>query len=160
MCSLWHRLEGWKPLQCPIPPTWKWSFTHLVTAWWFQPSPMFLENQHDSTTKTVFHTHTHLILLPDMTTQPKASRRKRIKVPSTLPSWCHTRLSDVCSVIALWTFFSDQNQPIHWVSHCCYLVWSHVWLFVTPWTAAHQTSLSSTLSEFAQIHVHWVGDTI
>ena len=31
---------------------------------------------------------------------------------------------------------------------------SHVWLFVTPWTAAHQASLSLTLLEFAQVHVH------
>ena len=32
---------------------------------------------------------------------------------------------------------------------------SHVWLFETPWTAAHQAS-----SLFTQTHVHWVGDTI
>ena len=30
----------------------------------------------------------------------------------------------------------------------------------TPWTAACQDSLSFTISEFAQIHVHWVSDTI
>ena len=29
---------------------------------------------------------------------------------------------------------------------------SHVWLFATPWTAAHQASLSIT--KLAQIHVH------
>ena len=38
---------------------------------------------------------------------------------------------------------------------------SHVWLFATPWTAAHQASLSITNSpEFTQTHVHWVGDAI
>ena len=45
---------------------------------------------------------------------------------------------------------------------------SRVWLFVTLWTAAHQASLSITpgfpahhqLPEFAQIHVHRVGDAI
>ena len=37
---------------------------------------------------------------------------------------------------------------------------SHVQLFATPWTAAHQAPLSSTFSELAQIHVHWVSDTI
>ena len=37
---------------------------------------------------------------------------------------------------------------------------SRVWLFVFPLTAAHQTSLSFSLLEFAQTHVHWVGDTI
>ena len=34
---------------------------------------------------------------------------------------------------------------------------SRVWLFVTPWTAARQASLSSHLLELAQ-HVHWVSD--
>ena len=38
---------------------------------------------------------------------------------------------------------------------------SHVWLFVAPGTAACQSSLSFTISlEFAQTHVHWVGDAI
>ena len=56
---------------------------------------------------------------------------------------------------------------------------SCVWLFVTPWTAALQASLSFTVSwnllkfisiesvmpsnyllEFAQTHIHWFGDAI
>ena len=38
---------------------------------------------------------------------------------------------------------------------------SHVWLFVTPWMAALQASLSLTISqESAQTHVHWVSDAI
>ena len=37
---------------------------------------------------------------------------------------------------------------------------SHVWLFANPWTAACQSSLSFTVSEFAQTHVHWVCDAI
>ena len=38
---------------------------------------------------------------------------------------------------------------------------SHVWRFVTPWTAACQASLSITNSrELAQTHVHWVAGTI
>ena len=37
---------------------------------------------------------------------------------------------------------------------------SWVQLFKTPWTAACQASLSFTISEFAQIHVHWVNDAI
>ena len=44
---------------------------------------------------------------------------------------------------------------------CCSV--SHVWLFVTPWIAACQASLFFTihhLPEFAQTHVHWVGDAI
>ena len=35
-----------------------------------------------------------------------------------------------------------------------------VQLFAVPWTAARQASLSHYLLEFAQIHVHWVGDAI
>ena len=37
---------------------------------------------------------------------------------------------------------------------------NHVWLFVTPWTAARWASLSFSLSEFAETRVPWVGDTI
>ena len=38
---------------------------------------------------------------------------------------------------------------------------SHVWLFVTPWTAACQASLSAHHPpDFAQVHVHWIGDAI
>ena len=37
---------------------------------------------------------------------------------------------------------------------------SCVWLFETPWTAAHQVSLSITNSRSLPTHVHWVGDAI
>ena len=37
---------------------------------------------------------------------------------------------------------------------------SRVWLFVTPWPAAHQASLPITNSLSSQTHVHWVGDAI
>ena len=38
---------------------------------------------------------------------------------------------------------------------------NRVWLFVTPWTAARQASLSIINSwGLAQTHVHWVGDAI
>ena len=38
---------------------------------------------------------------------------------------------------------------------------SCIWLFVTPWTAAHQASLSVTkLQELFQTLVHWVSDAI
>ena len=37
------------------------------------------------------------------------------------------------------------------------LLFSSIWLFVTPWTAACQ---ASHLVELAQTHVHWVGDAI
>ena len=35
-----------------------------------------------------------------------------------------------------------------------------IWLFVTLWTAACQASLLHHLPEFAQTHVHWVGNAI
>ena len=37
---------------------------------------------------------------------------------------------------------------------------SRVWLFLTPWTAACQASLSITNSQFTQTQIHWVGDAI
>ena len=38
---------------------------------------------------------------------------------------------------------------------------SHVQLFATPWTAAHQAfPVHHQLLEFTQTHVHWVGDAI
>jgi len=37
---------------------------------------------------------------------------------------------------------------------------SYVQLSVTPWTAACQASLSFTVSQFVQIHVHRVSDAI
>ena len=40
----------------------------------------------------------------------------------------------------------------------CVQLLSHVWFFATPWTVAHQASLS--LPEFAQIYVQWVGYAI
>jgi len=35
---------------------------------------------------------------------------------------------------------------------------SRIRLFATPWTVAHQASLSITNSEFTQTHVHYVSD--
>ena len=40
------------------------------------------------------------------------------------------------------------------------LLFSLVRLFVTPWTAARQASLPHPLLEFAQVHVHCMGDAI
>ena len=37
---------------------------------------------------------------------------------------------------------------------------SRVWLFATPWTAAHQASLSITNSWILFTHVHWVSDAL
>ena len=37
---------------------------------------------------------------------------------------------------------------------------SPVWLFATPLTAACQNSLSFTVSQFAETHIHWVSEAI
>ena len=37
---------------------------------------------------------------------------------------------------------------------------SRVLFFATPWTAARQVPLSFTISEFAQMNFHWVGDAL
>ena len=37
---------------------------------------------------------------------------------------------------------------------------SSVWFFANPWTAAHQASLSSTISQVFCIHFHLIGDAI
>ena len=43
---------------------------------------------------------------------------------------------------------------------CCRSVTKFFQLFVTPWTAARQALVLHYLPEFAEIHVHWVGDVI
>ena len=48
-----------------------------------------------------------------------------------------------------------QIKPITYVVQSL----SHVWLFMTPWTAAGFPVLHH-LPKFAQNHVHWVGDNI
>ena len=50
---------------------------------------------------------------------------------------------------------------IQLVKHCgcfCSVIWLCPQLFETPWTTALQASLSFSISEFAQTHVHWVSD--
>ena len=50
--------------------------------------------------------------------------------------------------------FCYSSQSVHSLSHAR--------LFATPWTTAHQASLSITKFwlELSQTHAHWVGDTI
>ena len=74
--------------------------------------------------------------------------------------------------IYFWAFFPI---PLNYISvfcastiyfeYCTFVqfssVVSHVWLFSTPWIAAHQAYLSITNSwSFTQTHVHRVGDAI
>ena len=69
------------------------------------------------------------------------------------------------SFINIWTK-GLSSVALHMKVQLCELLFllqslSHVWLFVTPWMAALQASLSLTISqESAQTHVHWVSDAI
>ena len=55
-------------------------------------------------------------------------------------------------------------MDVHYNILCIFLVvvqlLSYVRLFTTPWTAARQASLSFTLPESTQTHVHCVDDAI
>ena len=63
------------------------------------------------------------------------------------PSW--NRPSPISSALA-------PPWSTCWISSVQLL--SHVWFFVTPWTAAHQASLQ--ILKFTHTHVHWVSDAI
>ena len=64
---------------------------------------------------------------------------------------CHT---EVTTIHMTWFLGDDVNPAV-------VQLLSHVWLFVTPWTAACQASLSAHHPpDFAQVHVHWIGDAI
>ena len=58
-------------------------------------------------------------------------------------------------------FFTTEPPGKSWYSSYCCLVAKSCPLFDTPWTIARQASpVFLYLPEFAQTHVHWVGDTI
>ena len=81
------------------------------------------------------------------------------------------------SVCLIWkNFCSDPLPTFNWIVFalffCYWVVWvlyifwfvvvlllSHVQLFVTPWTIAHQALLSSTISQSLLKLIHWLGDT-
>ena len=61
----------------------------------------------------------------------------------------------------LWLY----NTPLYTYGNCfigqsVQFSCSVVWLFATPWTTAHQASLSISISRSTQTHVHWVSDAI
>ena len=76
--------------------------------------------------------------------------------------WCPARNKHLQGVCFLSGFHSLHSH------HSCTRVFvvvqslSHVILFATPWTAAHQASLPLTyhLPKFTQVHVHCIGDAI
>ena len=67
---------------------------------------------------------------------------------------CEEPSVESCAFCSLWL---SKSRPLVGVQ-----LLSHVQLFAIPWTAAHQASLSFTISWslLNQIHVHWVTDAI
>ena len=47
-----------------------------------------------------------------------------------------------------------------WISTCCSVTKSCPTLCKSPWTTVRQASVLHYLPEFAQTHIHWVGDAI
>ena len=54
-------------------------------------------------------------------------------------------------------YISKAKGNFHSVQFSCSI---SVWFFATPWTAAGQVPVHQKFPEFAQTHVHWVGDAI
>ena len=54
---------------------------------------------------------------------------------------------------------SSKRTPL-FLDCCCCSVTKSCLTLCQPWTAAHQASLLHCHPEFAQTHVHWVGDVI
>ena len=60
---------------------------------------------------------------------------------------------------SVWCFKSGQKIPP--VEHyCCLVAKSCPTLCKSPWTTVRQASVLHYLPEFAQTHIHWVGDAI
>ena len=81
-------------------------------------------------------------------------------LPGEVPSRLHSIRSqkvghDWCDLSCTQDFRGEESFIIPWFAVVQSL--GHVQLFATSWTAAHQASLSFTLSQFVQTHVFWVG---
>ena len=88
-------------------------------------------------------------------------------LPLLIPQQCRHMLFllELKSFVDTEIRFSCARHPhLYTLTHLCSNFWQsallfslcHVWLSVTPWTAACQASLSSCLPEFAQVHVHFL----
>ena len=71
-------------------------------------------------------------------------------------SWLYLLLLSTLSWLLMW----KAHRPQLFIFFVVFPLLSHVQLFVVPWTAALQDSVLHYLPEFAQTHVHWVGDAI
>ena len=82
-------------------------------------------------------------------------------------------LRDISSLTKDWTQATKAKalSPNRWTARefspkmpftagvCIVVQWlSHVRFFATPWTAAPQASLSFTIPESSQTHIHWIDD--
>ena len=68
--------------------------------------------------------------------------------------------SNWCIESLINTFGKMQTATDHVYVLAVVQLLSSAWLFATPWTAAHQTRLSFTISKFGQIHFQLVGGAI
>ena len=57
--------------------------------------------------------------------------------------------------ILKWLRILDTQTTSFFCSQIVVQLLSHVWLFETPGTASQHAPLSFTISQFAQIHIHW-----
>ena len=77
--------------------------------------------------------------------------------------WRPAAFRFVCESTDQLQFLSELEYLRIWTNFflcCCYSI-TQWCLFATPWTAAtHQASLSLKISQFAQVHVHCIGDAI
>ena len=59
-------------------------------------------------------------------------------------------LVSLCICLSVALLFSRKPQSSYWLPYPVQSL-SHVWPFTTPWTAGHQASLSSTISQSLQV---------
>ena len=81
------------------------------------------------------HSHNHITLSLDFGMYQLGTENFVI-IKTISPTW---------SILSTETIF----VPLYCLSSCCFVVHSpsHDWLYTTPWTAAHQASLSFTISQ-------------
>ena len=66
----------------------------------------------------------------------------------------------LCCRVTMWNLVPIFPLPPALESNPSFLT-SHIWIFIASWIAACQAFLSPTISqEFAQVHVHCIGDAI
>ena len=101
-------------------------------------------------------TITHVVFNPEQATEFVSYCCSVTQLCLTL---CNTMDCSVPGFPALHYF--PEFAYVHWVGVVVVLSFSHVRLFVTPWTAAHQVYLLFTISQsLLRLMFNWVSDAI